>query len=168
MTAVRDGSANCSTRVGTDSRNASGTGSSHGSLAGPVERLLQVNVIAEQGLNRRRNLKCNEVPLEETCLAEGKIIRIDLCVYHTGQFEDDHDTWLVGASVVFANNPGFPEPPHIRDFCWQVGSDVLHRNPRLETVVSDDAHHSSLKMRSPIQMLPRRSGHRSSTPSVNL
>src|SRR5580704_17254697 len=100
MIAVREGSANSSTRVGTDSPNASGTSSSGGSFAGPVERLLQVNFIAEQCFKRQRNLKRNKVPLEESCLAEAKIIRINLRDCHTRQLEDDDHTWVVGARVV--------------------------------------------------------------------
>src|SRR5580704_10125240 len=144
MTAVRDGSASCSTSVGTENPNASGTGSSRGGFAGAVERLVQVNVVAEQSFNRQGDLQRNKGPLEETCLAEGKIIRIDLRVCHTGQLEDDHNPRLVGARVVFAHDSCFPEPPHIGDFFRQIGSDVLHCDPGLEPVVGDDAHHSSL------------------------
>ena len=66
-----------------------------------VEGWVDVDLIAEEGLDRKRDLQGDELPLKQTGFAQRKVVGIRLGGFHAGKFEDDDDARLVCASIVF-------------------------------------------------------------------
>lgn len=69
--------------------------------------------------------------------------RCNACTPRDSHIRDDHDARLIGSRVVFPNNAGFPEAPHVRNLLRQVRLNRLHPYAGFEAIKRDDFHNVS-------------------------
>jgi hypothetical protein len=81
---------------------------------------------------------------KEAGFGKREVFDLGPSLINAGAFEDDHHVGNIGASVILANDAGFPQPPDIGDFSLQVGSERIERDPGLERIVSNDLQENLL------------------------